>query len=131
MPDAIRHTISVDERHRLRRQAVAVAGHLVNSDAVQEGATILNDYRRRFGQSDNNFLRFGLASLFMSNLMRRCCPHQCRQVSYLLDEHMSGSGSVAMEQILRQSELAMYRRVGDRDGEAKCIRILKGLNKRK
>lgn len=130
MPDAPRPYVSQEERHRLRRQATGLAGTLVDCDTVADGAQVLAEYRERFGQSTDHFLKHGLAALFMSDLMRRCCPHQCRQVAYLLEEHLAECGSQAMEQILRQTELAMFRRFKDAAGEAKCLRILKGLNKK-
>lgn len=129
MPDA-RQAITVEDKRRLRRESSAIARNLINSDTVLAGAETLADYRRRYGSSDSYFLRYILPELFLSDLLNRCCRHQTHQVSYLLNEHLTDFGSVEVERNLRGQELAMYRRFGDQDGEAKCIRILKGMNKK-
>lgn len=130
MPDSL-HAVSADERRRLRRESGAIVRVLINSDTVLDGAKVLADYRRKFGQCADNFLKYGLPELFLSSLLNKCCRHQSRQVSYLLEEHFKDFGLVDAHRNLREQELAMYRRYGDKQGEAKCIRILQAINERR
>ena len=67
MPDAI-HNVSSEEKRRLRRFAGAIIRSLINGDCILDGAQTLADYRQRFGQSTDHFLRFGLSELFLSDL---------------------------------------------------------------
>ena len=129
MPDFV-PMLSADERRRLRRESGAIVRVLINSDTVLDGAKILAEYQRTFGQCADNFLKYGLPELFLSSLLNKCCRHQSRQVSYLLEEHFKDFGLVDAHRNLREQELAMYRRFKDADGEAKTIRILTALNKR-
>ena len=129
MPD-FAPQLSVDEKRRLRREAIDRVRLLIETDNVQDGARVLEYYRWRYGKSSDHFLRYGLAELFLSDLLAKCCRHQRRQVSYLLDEHLSTAGSVEMQRILRQQELSMFRRFKDSDGEAKTLRILTALNEK-
>ena len=130
MPDAPFHSVSQDEKRRLRREAIDRARLLIDTDNVEDGARVLEYYRWKYGKSSDYFLRYGLAELFISDLFSQCCPHQARRVSHLIDEHLAECGSVEMERILRQTQLAMFRKYGDRDGEATCLRRLKALNQR-
>jgi hypothetical protein len=122
--------LSADERRRLRRESGALARVLVNSDTIADGAKVLAEYRQRFGQCADYFLKYGLSELFLSDLFNRCCRHQTHQVSYLLDEHFRDCGLVDAHRNLRGQELAMFRRYGDKQGIAKAVRILSALNKR-
>lgn len=119
-----------EEKHRLRQEARELIRILVDSDTIEDGAKLMLDYRTKFGQSDDYFLRYGLAALFLGDLTNKCFPHQAKRVGCLIDECSDSCVSFDMRPLLRMQELAMHRRCNNAEGEAKCIRILTALNQR-
>ena len=110
---------SQEEKRRLRRQVRQTAQDVLDSDNINGGAEILAGYRQRYAQSSDNYLRFGLAVIFIEYLLSHCCVHQAKQVTYLLDEHLE-YGSWQNSRLIMMSQLKMWRRFRDTKAEEAC-----------
>lgn len=119
---------SVQEKRRLRRQVRQSAQGLLDSDNIASGAEVLADLRQRHGTSNDNYLRYGLAVIFMEHLMRHCCGHQSRKVAYLMDEHLAEFGGWKNSRILMMAQLAMWRRFRNSEAEESCFLVWQAKN---
>lgn len=112
----------------LREEAARIAHELIEADQVDRGAEVLADYQRRFGNNDDDYLKRGLAMMFILDLVRDCRANQCRRVGYLIDEHAVEFVTRSNLHALRERELMMYQKYGDASGIAKCLRLLEKLD---
>lgn len=115
------------DKHRLRSEARRIARDLIDADVIETATEVLADYRKRFGRSDDGYLRHGLALMFVLDLVRNCQRQQARRVAHIIDEHLV-CGSAATQQTLRSYELEMFIRFGDAESAKTCARRLADLD---